>query len=77
MHYVTSKPFQDSQSQFQFSKFHNHVQNIRIKRGTKARLGCSGGPHAPINMADNMEEVNVSGKKMPEVAPYAKFLKYP
>ena len=25
---------------------------------TKARLSFSGGPHTPVNMADNMEEVN-------------------
>ena len=33
------------------------------KRGTKARLSFSGGPYAPVNMADSMEEVNVGGKK--------------
>ena len=33
------------------------------ERGTKARLSFSGGPHAPINMADSMEEVNVGGEK--------------
>ena len=32
------------------------------ERGTKARLSFSGGPHAPVNMADNMKEVNVGGK---------------
>ena len=32
------------------------------ERGTKARLGLSGGPHAPVNMAGIMEDVNVSGK---------------
>ena len=32
-------------------------------RGTKARLSFSGGPHAPVNMGDSMEEVNVGGKK--------------
>ena len=32
------------------------------KRGTKARLSLSGGPHAPANMADSME-VNVGGTK--------------
>ena len=31
-------------------------------RGTKARLSFSGGPHAPVNMADSMEGVNVAGK---------------
>ena len=31
--------------------------------GTKARPSFSGGPHAPANMADSMEEVNVGGKK--------------
>ena len=31
----------------------------RTQRGTKARLGFSGGPHAPVNMADSMEEVHV------------------
>ena len=34
------------------------------KRGAKARLSFSGGPHAPVNMADSMEEVNVGGKKL-------------
>ena len=29
---------------------------------TKARLSFSGGPHAPVNMADKMEEVNVGEK---------------
>ena len=33
------------------------------ERGTKARLTFSGGPYAPVNMADSMEEVNVGGKK--------------
>ena len=34
------------------------------ERGTKARLCFTGGgPHVPVNTADNMEEVNVGGKK--------------
>ena len=33
------------------------------ERDTKARLGFSGGLHAPVNMADSMEEVNVGVKK--------------
>ena len=33
------------------------------ERGTKARLCFSGRPHAPVNMADSMEEVNVGEKK--------------
>ena len=33
------------------------------ERGTKARLSFSGGPHAPVNLADSMKEVNVGGKK--------------
>ena len=33
------------------------------ERGTKARLSFSGGPLAPVNMADSMEEVNIGGKK--------------
>ena len=33
------------------------------ERGTKARLSFSGGPYAPVNMADSME-VNVSGEKV-------------
>ena len=32
------------------------------ERGTKARLSFSGGPHAPVNMADIMKEVYVGGK---------------
>ena len=32
------------------------------ERGTKARLSFSGGPHAPVNMVDHMEEANVGGK---------------
>ena len=38
------------------------------ERGTKARLSFSGGPNTPVNMADTMEEVNVGGKKMQEMA---------
>ena len=38
-----------------------------FERGTKARLSFSGGPHAPVNIADNME-VNVGGKKTQEMA---------
>ena len=33
------------------------------ERGTKANLSFSGGPHAPVNMADSMEEVNVRGER--------------
>ena len=36
------------------------------KRGTKARLSFSGGPHAPVNMAERMENAGswtVSGSK--------------
>ena len=36
--------------------------------GTKARPSFSGGPHAPANMADSMEEVNVGGKTTLEMA---------
>ena len=36
------------------------------ERGTKVRLNFSGGPHAPVNMADNIDKVNVSGKKNTE-----------
>ena len=32
------------------------------EHGTKARLSFSGGPHAPVNMADSMEEVNFYGE---------------
>ena len=32
------------------------------ERGTKATLSFSGGPHAPVNMADSVEEVNVGRK---------------
>ena len=32
-------------------------------RGTKVRFSFSGAPHAPVNMADSIEEVNVGGKK--------------
>ena len=37
-----------------------------FKRGAKARLTFSGGPHAPVNMADSMENAGswtVSGSK--------------
>ena len=37
-----------------------------FERGTKARLSFSGGPHAPVNMADGMENAGswtVSGSK--------------
>ena len=33
------------------------------ERGTTSRLSFSCGPHAPVNMADSMEEVSVDGKK--------------
>ena len=32
------------------------------ERYTKARLSFSGGPHAPVNMADSIEDLNVGGK---------------
>ena len=38
------------------------------ERGTKANLSFSGGPHAPVNMADTLEGVNVGGEKMQEMA---------
>ena len=31
-----------------------------FERGTKARLSFSGGPHAPVNMADGMENAGSS-----------------
>ena len=48
--------------------FHHPIQSSftimrrTFKRGTKARLSLSGGPHAPANIASSMEEVNVGGK---------------
>ena len=45
---------------FRLSWFHKH------EPGTKARLSFSGGPHAPVNMANSMEEVNVGGNKNPQ-----------
>ena len=33
------------------------------ERGTKARLNFFGGPHAPVNMADSVEELNEVGEK--------------
>ena len=44
------------------SQCHNLAQNVRPR--TKARLSFSGGPHAPVNMADSMEEVDVGGKSI-------------
>ena len=38
------------------------VMRRAYERGTKARLSFSGGPHAPVNMADSMEEVNEGEK---------------
>ena len=32
-------------------------------RGTKARPGLSAGAHAPVNVTDSMEEMNVGGEK--------------
>ena len=32
------------------------------ERSTKARFSFSSGPHAPVNMADSLEQVNVGGK---------------
>ena len=43
---------------------HNHTQSS--ERGAESRLGFSGGPHAPVNMADSMENAGswtVSGSK--------------
>ena len=37
------------------------------EHSTKVRLNFSGGPHAPVNMADTMEEVNAC-EKMQEMA---------
>ena len=34
----------------------------RYEPDTKARLSFSGGPHAPVNMVDSLEEVDVGGK---------------
>ena len=34
-----------------------------FERGTKVRLNFSGGPHAPVNMADSIEEANEGGEK--------------
>ena len=39
------------------------IMRRTYERGTKARLSFSGGPHAPVNMAESMEDwVNVGGK---------------
>ena len=38
------------------------IMRRTYERGTKARLSFSGGPHAPVNMADSTEEANVGGK---------------
>ena len=45
------------------------IMRRTYERGTKARLSFSGGPHAPVNMADSMEEVNVGGNPPQEMAP--------
>ena len=40
---------------------HNHnpcpnpISRLTCERGTKARLSFSGGPHAPVNMTDSVE----------------------
>ena len=56
-----------------------------FERGTNARLSFSGGPHASVNMADSMEEVNEGGEKRRKwrvccavlrYISYAKSLKY-
>ena len=42
------------------------ISEFTIERYAKARLSFSGGPHAPINMADSMENAGsstVSGSK--------------
>ena len=39
------------------------IMRRTYERGTKARLSFSGGPHAPVNMADSMEEMNEGGEK--------------
>ena len=40
-------------------EFKKRVSQSCAERGTKARLSFSGGPHAPVNMAESMEEVSV------------------
>ena len=47
------------------------------ERGIKARLSFSGGPQAPVNMADSMEEVNVGGKKLTFAALYCAIFRSP
>ena len=40
-----------------------------FERGTTATLSFSGGPHAPVNIADNMENAGswtISGSKVPK-----------
>ena len=50
------------------------IMRRTYERGTKARLSFSGGPHAPVNMVESMEEVNVGGKKLFAVLYCAIFL---
>ena len=47
------------------------------ERGIKARLCFSGGPQAPVNMVDSMEEVNVGGKKLTFAALYCAIFRSP
>ena len=49
---------------FFIREFHNHAQNVRALRQSEAQL--PGGPHAPVNMADRMENAGswtVSGSR--------------
>ena len=39
------------------------VMHRTFKDSAKVRFSFSGGPHAPVNMVDSMEEGNISGKK--------------
>ena len=38
-------------------------KRVTFKGGARARLSFSVGSHAPVNMADSMEEVTIGGKR--------------
>ena len=56
------------------SEFHCHAQNVRARHQSEASF--SGRPHAPVNMVDSMEEVNVGEKKSQVCCAALRYISY-
>ena len=55
-------------------EFHSHAQNVRARHQSEASF--SGRPHASVNMADSMEEVNVGEKKSKVCCAALRYISY-